>query len=109
MDWNAVSPLGQIVGAVAVVTSLAYLARQVALANRLAQAEAWRSRHAELTTLNAAFGVDPRLHRAMVKAYAGAQPPELKEDEVSLIKFVCDLHIDGVFPALPGGPRRVAR
>ena len=61
-----IGALAEIIGAGAVVVSLLYLGRQVALANRLAKAEAWRSRHAELTTLNASLGVDPRFHRAMI-------------------------------------------
>jgi hypothetical protein len=83
-NWGMIGAVAELVGALAVVMSLVYLARQVKLANRLAQAEAWRSRFSELTTLNAAFGVDPRFHRAMVKVYGGALESDLDSDEISL-------------------------
>jgi len=85
VNWQMIGALGEIAGATAVVVSLVYLARQMALGNRLAQAEAWRSRFGELTNLNAAFGVDPRFHRAMVKVYRGALEADLEDDEVSLV------------------------
>ena len=43
MDWNAVGALGEGLGAVAVVFTLAYLAKQVRQSNRTAKAEAFRS------------------------------------------------------------------
>jgi hypothetical protein len=85
MNWEVLGALAELAGAAGVVLSLIYLARQVGLANRLAQAEAWRSRFAELTNLNAAFGVDPRFHHAMVKVYEGALERDLAPDEIALV------------------------
>jgi hypothetical protein len=43
MDWNAVGALGEVLGAIAVVFTLAYLAKQVRQSNRIAKADAFRS------------------------------------------------------------------
>ena len=43
MDWNALGALGELLGAVAVVASLLYVARQVRQSNRIARADAYRS------------------------------------------------------------------
>ena len=40
MNWDMVGAIGEIVGALAVVVSLVYLAGQVSMSNRLAQSEA---------------------------------------------------------------------
>jgi hypothetical protein len=85
MNWDMIGALGEIVGAAAVVASLVFLTSQVALSNRLAKAEAWRSRISELTSLNASFGIDPRFHRAMVRVFGGCTAADLNEDEVSLV------------------------
>jgi len=85
MNWEMIGALGEIVGAAAVVASLVFLTRQVAMSNRLAKAEAWRSRITELTNLNSSFGTDPRFHRAMVKVFRGAMEEDLDEDERALV------------------------
>lgn len=43
MDWTAVGAVGELLGAVAVVATLLYLARQVRQSNRIARAEAYRA------------------------------------------------------------------
>jgi hypothetical protein len=43
VDWNAVGALGEVLGAIAVVFTLAYLAKQVRQSNRIAKADAFRS------------------------------------------------------------------
>jgi hypothetical protein len=85
VNWELIGAVAELIGAAGVAISLVYLARQMKLANRLAKAEAWRSRFAELTTLNSAFGVNPRFHHAMVKVYRGALEPDLEPDEVGLV------------------------
>jgi hypothetical protein len=42
VDWEMVGAFSQVIGTLAVVISLVYLGSQVAMGNRLAQAEAWR-------------------------------------------------------------------
>jgi len=43
VDWTAVGAAGELLGAVAVVASLLYVARQVKQSNRIARAEAFRA------------------------------------------------------------------
>jgi hypothetical protein len=85
MNWDMLGALGEMAGAAAVVASLVYLARQVALSNRLSRLEAWRSRLSELTNINASFGANPRFHRAMTKVFQGALEEDLDEDEFCLV------------------------
>jgi hypothetical protein len=92
MNWDMISAIGSLVAAVAVVISLVYLARQVALSNRLAKSEAWRSRFSDINTLNAAFGVNPLFDQAMTKIYGGALSHNLSKDESSLVNsFIVSL------------------
>jgi hypothetical protein len=51
MDWNAAGALGEVLGAIAVVFTLAYLAKQVRQSNRIAKAEAFRSARLRLAGL----------------------------------------------------------
>ena len=89
MNWEMIGALGEIAGAGAVVLSLIYLARQVALSNRLAQAEAWRTPISDLNSLNAAFGVDPEFREAIFRIMDGAEPGDLGSDQAQ----VADLYI----------------
>ena len=82
MDWSAAGAIGEIVGALAVVASLAYLAKQVRVSNRLARAEAWRSSNSDLNALNASFGTDPAFRSGMAKVLQdGAARDDLPVDE----------------------------
>jgi hypothetical protein len=85
MNWEAISAIGQLVSAVGVVVSLVYLGMQVSMSNRLAKAEAWRSRFSEISNLNAAFGVNPNFDRAMIKLYEGKLANDMEVDEISLL------------------------
>ena len=85
MNWDAIGAIGEIVGAAAVVVSLIYLARQVALSNRLAQAEAWRTPISDLNSLNASFGMDPQFREAIYRVMDGAEPQDLSPEEARII------------------------
>jgi hypothetical protein len=85
MSWESVTAISEIIGAIAVIVTLIYLARQVAMSNKFAKADAWRSRFSEFTSLNAAYGVNPIFYHAMNKVYNGGLPPELDKDEESLV------------------------
>ena len=84
-----IGAIGEISGAIAVVVSLIYLARQVALSNRLAQADAWRTPISDLNSLNAAFGVDPEFREAIFRVMDGAEPKDLSSSQAQ----VADLYI----------------
>ena len=81
VDWSMVGAIGEITGAAAVVVSLAYLAKQVSVSNRLARAEAWRSANGDLNALNASFGSDPVFRRGMDRVMEEAERDDLDVDE----------------------------
>ena len=82
-----IGAIGEIAGALAVVVSLVYLARQIAFSNRLAQAEAFRSPISDINSLNATFGMDPVYREAVFKVIDGASPDDLDSDEVQLVEI----------------------
>ncbi len=45
MNWDAVAAIGELVGGVAVIVSLLYLARQIRHSNRIARGESQRATH----------------------------------------------------------------
>lgn len=69
MNWEAIGAVGEVGGAIAVVATLAYLAKQIQESNRVTNAEAVRSR-AEMM-VNTWFRVveDDRLYSATKAAY----------------------------------------
>jgi len=85
MNWEALGALGEIVGAAAVVISLVYLARQIRMSNRLAQAEAWRTAVSGVTTLNAAFGVNPRFDQLVTRVMQGEDVSEFEPDDAAIL------------------------
>jgi hypothetical protein len=86
MEWDALGAIGELIGALAVVGSLAYLATQVRTSNRLARAEAWRLPNSDLNTINASFSTDPVFRQAMHRAYyERANRAALSDDEAVAI------------------------
>ena len=63
------------------------LARRIWSGNviRLAKADAWRSRFAEFTSLNAAYGVNPIFYHAITKIHNSGSKTELTKDEEALV------------------------
>ena len=51
MNWSAVGAAGELLGAIAVVASLLWVARQVQASNRIAQAEAYRTAQVKMAEL----------------------------------------------------------
>jgi hypothetical protein len=82
-----IGAIGEIVGALAVVVSLVYLARQIAFSNRLAQAEAFRSPISDINGLNATFGMDPVYREAVFRVISGASPEDLDPDQTQLVEI----------------------
>lgn len=80
MNWTIVEALAQIVGVLAVVVSLVYLARQVDIANRLARAEASRTPNSDLNLLNSTFGTDPVFRSQFQNVLRGAVRDEVDAD-----------------------------
>jgi len=99
MNWDMIGALGEIAGATAVVVSLVYLARQIAISNRLARAEAWRMPNSDLNSLNAAFGVDPVFRGAFRELLKGADRSDLESDQRLLLGFYL-ISVTGVYEQL---------
>ena len=59
MDWSMWGAIGEISGAIAAVSSLVYVGRQVRLGNALARAEAYRSVSTAMSTLTREWARDP--------------------------------------------------
>ncbi|MEZ5503450.1 MAG: hypothetical protein R3E50_12665 [Halioglobus sp.] len=90
MNWEAVSAIGEVVGAAAVVVSLIYLASQVLVSNRLARAEAWRNPNSDLNAINATFSTDVVFRKALNDAFfENAVRADLNTDE----RIVLDMYI----------------
>ena len=87
MNWEAAGAIGEIAGALAVVLSLVYLARQVGMSNRLARAEAYRMPNSELNSINAGFGTDPIFRSGIRQVLHGASRADLDEDERILVDY----------------------
>ena len=85
MNWELVGILADVVGAGAVVASLVYLARQIALSNKLARAEAYRQPNSDLTSLNATFTTIPVFNLALRRVFRGASRAEFNEEERAVL------------------------
>lgn len=85
MNWDMLSAISEVVGAIAVVVSLVYLSRQLRVGNILARAEASRTPTSDLNMLNASFGQNPAFLAALRKAIEGKARSEFApEDRVLL-------------------------
>jgi hypothetical protein len=86
MNWDTVGAVSELVGAIAVVISLLYLARQI---RNSAQIERLNARYAVSQSLFSAFSridEDPELHRVWVAAGRGEELDE--EDRERLGRFL---------------------
>ena len=85
MNWELVGILAQVVGAIAVVASLVYLAKQIAMSNHLARAEAYRLPNSDFTALNATFTTIPVFNLALRRVFRGAIRTEFNEEERAVL------------------------
>jgi len=70
VNWEMLGALGEIAGAVAVVISLVYLARQIGVSNRLARAEAWRASYLLTSAANLFSQVQRQVDEGVLPAEA---------------------------------------
>jgi hypothetical protein len=87
MNWEAIGAVGSILGAITVVVSVVYLARQISMSNRLARADAFRTPNSQLNSINAAFGTNANFRPAIRLVLLGANRREMAEDDRVLIDF----------------------
>lgn len=96
MDWNAVGALGEVLGAVAVVFTLAYLAKQVRQLNRIAKADAFRSARVRQASLTESWANDPEWSELFIRIrWQGLRREDLtlKERAVAGIRYLSLLHL----------------
>ena len=71
MNWDAISAIGEIVGALAVVVTLVYLSRQIRQANRQGEIEAFRHTWDNLNQLCDTFGESRETASVITRGRAG--------------------------------------
>lgn len=86
MDWNAVGAIGEIVGAVAVVATLAYLAQQIRDQNRANQTAAFEGIVDAFSQFNMMLAADTELHRIYTTGLN--DPTELTDDEAGRFSWL---------------------
>jgi hypothetical protein len=78
MDWSALSAIGELVGAAAVVASLLYVGQQVRQSNRIARAEAFRAVQTRMADLLGDWAADPEWRADFVQIrYQGIRREDL--------------------------------
>jgi len=82
LNWNALGAIGELGGALAVVASLLYVARQVRQSNRIAEADAFRAVQMKLVDLEIAWSEDPSWMWVYVRIrFRGALVADLSPEE----------------------------
>ena len=67
MNWEAIGAVGEIVGAIAVIVTLGYLAVQIRQNTRTVRASTHHGISRELNELNIAFGSDPAVSSLLLR------------------------------------------
>ena len=70
MNWDAIGAVGEILGAIAVVFSLIYLASQIRVSNRVARQEAMHESMEGFSNIMGQLVMEPTLSRIWVKGSA---------------------------------------
>jgi hypothetical protein len=83
MNWDAIGAIGEIIGAVAVIATLIYLARQIQQSNRIALAESEISLRNSFGIANQAIYSDAELAKIVTKA----QSANVEFDPVELTRL----------------------
>lgn len=84
MNWDAIGAIGELIGAVAVIATIGYLAVQIRQSNRLARASAVLSLQSELREQRGAVVFDAELARIILKVEEGIGDELSEIDRVKL-------------------------
>ena len=110
MDWNAVGALGEVLGAVAVVLTLGYLAKQIRQSNRITKADAYRSTRVRLANLFESWADDAEWSELFIRIrFTGLRRDDLSPRERavaglrfhSLLHYLAAIHEDVELGILP--------
>lgn len=88
MQWDAVSAIGQIVGALAVIGTLLYLATQIRQTNQISRFGTSKEIMTKFDTLNAMVASDPALRSALRRA------PPLTDDEEEQVYTFANMYVN---------------
>ena len=84
MDWSAVGAVGELLGALAVVSSLLYVGRQLRQSNTMARAAAWQALNSSMNAWGTTMAASPELSAALAKM----QLHDLRRDDASDLERV---------------------
>jgi len=88
LDWNAAGAIGEILGAIAVFLTLAYLAAQIRQANKMARFETTREIMAQFNACNQLYATDPSIRRVLCEE--GVLSDEDGEQLYSYVDMYCN-------------------
>jgi len=88
VNWDAIGAIGEVVGAIAVVTTLIYLSTQVRQSNRMSQAESLRSIANSFTSIAMEVAKSSDLRRVWNRLPDLQSIEELDPDEKVLLDFL---------------------
>ena len=71
MDWEAIGAIGEVGGAIAVVVTLVYLARQIHHSTQATRIAAYHQATEQLWSVGVAVSTDPGLAEILAKTFAG--------------------------------------
>lgn len=86
MDWNAAGAIGEVMGAVAVLVTLLYLAAQVRQTNTMARFETTREIMAQFNACNQLYATDQTIRRVLLKK------DDLSVDEAEQLYSYVDMY-----------------
>ena len=86
MNWDAIGAIGEIIGAIAVVVSLIYLASQLRESNELSRENAYREVQRGLDDVMSELGRDEGLHKAWREAlYEGKSVSDADRERIGFL------------------------
>ena len=93
MNWQAIGAIGEIVGALAVVATLIYLAKQIRIQNRANEAASFDGLMDGFNQLNSMLATDKGLYRIFM---TGLNRPEtLDDDEAGQFTALLRMYMNG--------------
>lgn len=97
MNWEAIGAVGEIIGAIAVFATLAYLAVQVKQANRIADVSNVKDIYERLGAVNFSLAVDADLGALLIRGSKADQLADLSDtDRIRLqgwIRNLCNIWV----------------
>ena len=91
MNWEAIGAIGEVGGAIAVVATLVYLARQIRQSTETARVAAYHQASQQISSASTALSTDPALAEIFATAVAGGidslEPPDRLRFEAAISAY----------------------